>query len=71
MHIYLWQIDPLLKSSIDAMHTTTPNLAHLIADQYIYRTMHIYLCQIDPPPIEHRSLQNHYTTKVSPSSNQI
>ena len=27
----------------------------------IYRTMYIYLWQIDPPPIKHRSLQNHYT----------
>ena len=29
--------------------------------------MHIYLWQIDPtpPPIQHRSLENHYTTEVS------
>ena len=41
MHIYLWQIDPLLQLSIDALNTATPNLAHLMADVYIYRTMHI------------------------------
>ena len=39
---------PLLQLSIDALSTTTPNLAHLMADLYIYRTMHIYLWQIDP-----------------------
>ena len=49
MHIYLWQIAPL-QSSIDALHTTTPNLAHLMSDLTIYGTMHIYLLQIDPPP---------------------
>ena len=28
--------------------------------------MHIYLLQIDPtPPIEHRSLENHYTKYIS------
>ena len=48
MHIYPWQIDPL-QSSIDALNTTTPNLADLMADLYIYRTMHIYPWQIDPP----------------------
>ena len=58
MHIYLWQINPPLQSSIDALNTATPNLA----DLYIYRTIDINLCQIDPPPIKHRSLQNHYTT---------
>ena len=31
--------------SIDALNTTTPNLT----DLYIYRTMYIYPCQIDPP----------------------
>ena len=31
--------------SIDALHTVTPNLA----DLYIYRTMHIYPWQINPP----------------------
>ena len=36
------------QSSIDALNTATPNLAHLMADLYIYRTMHIYLWQIDP-----------------------
>ena len=37
-----------LQSSIDALHTATPNLAHLMADLYIYRAMDIYLWQIDP-----------------------
>ena len=51
-----------LQSSIDALNTATPNLAHLMADLYIYRTMHIYLWQTDPPPpIEHRYLAYHYT----------
>ena len=40
--------DCLLQLSIDALNTTTPNLAHLMADLYIYRTMHIYIWQIDP-----------------------
>ena len=35
MHIYLWQIDPL-QSSIDLCKTITPNLAHIMADLYIY-----------------------------------
>ena len=35
MHIYPWQIAPL-QLSIDALHTATPNLAHLMADLYIY-----------------------------------
>ena len=62
MHIYPWQIAPL-QSSIDALNTATPNLAHLMADLYIYRTIYIYLYQIDSPlPIKHRSVQNHYTT---------
>ena len=37
-----------LQLGIDALHTTTPNLAHLMADLYIYRTMQIHLWQIDP-----------------------
>ena len=35
---------PPSQSSIDALNTTTPNLA----DLHIYRTMHIYLWQITP-----------------------
>ena len=61
MHIYPWLMAPL-QLSIDALNTATANLSYLMADLYIYRTMHIYLCQIDLPPIKHRSLQNHYTT---------
>ena len=34
MHIYIWQIDPH-QLSINALNTTTPNLAHLMADLYI------------------------------------
>ena len=49
------------QSTIDAWETATPNLEDLLADLDIYSTMHIYLWQIDPPPIEHRSQQNHYT----------
>ena len=48
MHIYPWQIDPttgLLR--IDALNTTTPNLADLLADL--------------PQSIEHRCLEYHYT----------
>ena len=29
MHIYLWQINLPLQSSIDALNTTTPNLVDL------------------------------------------
>ena len=47
MHIYPWQIDTPHQSSIDALNTTTPDLAHLMADLCIYRTMYIYLWQID------------------------
>ena len=47
MHIYIWQINPL-QLSTDALNTTTPNLAHLMADLYICRTMHIYIWWIDP-----------------------
>ena len=41
------EIDPP-QLSIDACNTATPNLAHLMADLYIYKTMHIYLWQIAP-----------------------
>ena len=49
MHIYAWQMEPPSQLSIDAWNTTTPNLAHLMADLYIYRAMHIYPWQIDTP----------------------
>ena len=32
MHIYPWEIDPPSQLSIDALNTTTPNLAELVAD---------------------------------------
>ena len=60
MHIYTGQIAPL-QLSTDALNTVTTNLPHLMADLYIYRTMHIYLWQIDPPPIKHRCLEYCYT----------
>ena len=44
MHIYPWQMDSH-QLSINTLNTTTPNLA----DLYIYRTMHIYLWQINSP----------------------
>ena len=36
MHIYPWQIDPPSQSSIGALNTTTPNLAHLMSEQCTY-----------------------------------
>ena len=67
-------LTPHSQASIDALNTATQHLAHLMADlayisakplhqiSFIYSTMHIYPWQIDTPhPIEHRSLQNHYT----------
>ena len=64
MHIYPWQIDTPQQLSIDALNTITPNLAHLMADLYIY--IYIKQCtytygRLTPPPIKYRSLQNHYT----------
>ena len=53
-HIYIVQctynhsILTPLQTSIDALNTTAPNLADLLAD--IYSTIHIYLWQIDPTP---------------------
>ena len=44
MHIYLWQINPPLQSSIDALNTTTQNLA----DLYIYNNA--YIPMADWPP---------------------
>ena len=63
MHIYLWQIDPppLLQLSIDALHTATPNLTHLMADLYIYIEKYTHGRLTPPPPIKHRSLQNYCT----------
>ena len=36
MHTYPWQMDPPGQSSNDALNTTMSNLAHLMADLYIY-----------------------------------
>ena len=42
---------PPSQPSIEDLNTTSPNLAHLMADLYIYiyRTMHIYPWHIDLP----------------------
>ena len=45
MHIYPWQIDPPVTSSIDALNTATPNLADIMAEQCTYITM------ADGPPV--------------------
>ena len=64
MHIYLWQIDPLLQLSIDALHTTTPNLGHFMADLYMYieQCKHTYVrltpsnqAEISTKPLHHIS----------------
>ena len=38
-----------LQFSIDALNITTPNLAHLMADLYIYITMHIHPWPMSAP----------------------
>ena len=47
-----WIYDGLTPLSRDALNTTTPNLADL-------------LVELLPPPIEHRSMEENYTTKIS------
>ena len=42
----LADLDPLLQLSINLWKTITPNKCH------IYSTMHIYLWQIDPNPLQ-------------------
>ena len=61
--IYIWNNEyipmahwPPSHSSIDALYTTTPNLAHLMAEQCIYA-----YGRWTPWPIEHRCLEYHYT----------
>ena len=67
----MWQIYPH-QSTIDALNTITPNLAHLLADlspqsridaiNTATPNLTDLLADLDPPPpIEHRSLENHYT----------
>ena len=63
MHIYPlhndWP-DPLLLASINLWKTITPNKFH------IWHNAHIPMAdQHPPPPIQHRSLENHYTKSVS------
>ena len=55
MYIYPWQIT-LLQSSIDALNTATPILAHLMAEQCTYT-----YGRLTPLSIEHRCLEYHYT----------
>ena len=47
MHIPMANIP--LQSNTDALNTPTPNLAQLMADIYIYKTMHIYLWPMSAP----------------------
>ena len=42
MHIYPWQIEFPQQLTIDALNTTTPNLAHLMADLYIEQCTYTY-----------------------------
>ena len=75
MHIYPWQIDPPSHLSIDALNTTTPNLADLLAelplqstiDPWKTITLNQFPDRLTPPPtpIDHRSMDDHYTTSVS------
>ena len=60
------------QSSIDALNTATPNLADLLADLPLQLSIDALntatpnLADLDPPPpIEHRSLENHYTTYLA------
>ena len=59
MHIYLGHIYPLLQLTIDLWNTTTPNKF------YILENAHIPRADVPPPPINHRSLEHHYTKSVS------
>ena len=54
-------LQPLLQTSIDLCNTITPNKFH------IEKNAHILMSEWphSPPPIEHRSLQHHYTQPVS------
>ena len=58
MHIYSWQIDPTpsSKQGIDLWKTITPNKFHM------WHNAHILYGRLTPPPppIELRSLENHY-----------
>ena len=64
MHIYPWHIDPTPSQlSIDALNTATPNLpdpADIAQCTYTHDRL-----TPPPPPIEHRSLENHYTKYIS------
>ena len=61
MHIYPWQIDPTPSQlSINALNTATPNLADIAQFTYTHGRL-----TPPSPPIEHRSLENHYTKYIS------
>ena len=60
MHIYPWQIDATPSQlSIDALNTAMPNLADIAQCTYTNGRL------TPPPSVEHRSVENHYTTYVS------
>ena len=72
MHIYPWQIDSPGQLSIDALNTTTPNLADLSIYLSISLSLSIYIyiyieqCtysygRLTPLTIKHRYLEYHYT----------
>ena len=42
-------------STIDLWNTTTPNKFHILPNAYIPRA------HIPPPPMDHRSMEYHYT----------
>ena len=54
MHIYTWQIWPPSELSIDALNTTTPNLADIAQCTYTHG-------RSTPQSIEYRCLEYHYT----------
>ena len=65
MHIYPWQIDPTHSElSIDALNTTTPNLADLPPIQSSIDALNTStpnLADLLPWSIKHKCLEYHYT----------
>ena len=60
------RLTPTLQLSIDALNTTTPNFAHIMADLYIYIEQCTYTHgRLTPQSVEHRCLEYCYTKKVS------
>ena len=61
MHIYPWQIDPTPQSiELYALTTATPALADIAKCTSTHGRL-----TTPPPPIEHKSLKNHYTKYIS------